>query len=426
MAWFLTVAVPRVAGAVQPELGWSTYVGGNKLDQIHAITLDADGNIYATGQTYSAGGISAGGIYDSTLNGGADAFVVKFNANGVRQWGFYLGSLTDDAGFAIAIQGDRLVIGGVAGGVGVGTPGTFQPEPLSAAEGFIVEFTLAGNLVWGTYVGSPNGNNAVYSLAFGDAGALYACGRVSTGGGVAIGAMHQPVFGGHTHDGFLMRLDTAGKRVWGTYYGGAGAGGLEDCSAVAYRPGGSVFIAGQTTSGGNISTMGGIKGPRDGYLARFYDNGIRDWGRYIGGGGDEMNTKMIVDPAGGLVLLIESRSPGLATDGTTCTVGGGTDLVIARISDAGATTFATYYGGKYDDLRGALALGLDGSIYVSGATSSPTGIAGVDAFQPKLNSNIDGFFGKLSPDVAREGEPTSGPSTATIICARRWSAATVA
>ena len=38
----LTVAVPRVAGAVQPELGWSTYVGGNKLDQIHAITLDAE------------------------------------------------------------------------------------------------------------------------------------------------------------------------------------------------------------------------------------------------------------------------------------------------------------------------------------------------------------------------------------------------
>src|SRR5690606_25190908 len=85
---------------------WWTYYGGNgSIDGGYSCATDAAGNVYLAGITNSSVGISLAG-YKNTFGGNRDAFLVKFNGLGVRQWGTYFGNSGvngsgDDLGLAI-------------------------------------------------------------------------------------------------------------------------------------------------------------------------------------------------------------------------------------------------------------------------------------------------------------------------------------
>ena len=58
----------------------------------YSCATDASGNIYLSGYTSSTSGIATTGAHQATYGGGDwDAFLVKFNSSGVRQWGTYYG-----------------------------------------------------------------------------------------------------------------------------------------------------------------------------------------------------------------------------------------------------------------------------------------------------------------------------------------------
>jgi hypothetical protein len=66
------------------SLAWSSFLGGNSMDDAWGVAVDLGGNIYVTGVTASSDFPSAGG-FDSTLDG-EDVFVTKLavpQANGV-------------------------------------------------------------------------------------------------------------------------------------------------------------------------------------------------------------------------------------------------------------------------------------------------------------------------------------------------------
>lgn len=386
----LVLAAPRAAGAAQPELAWSTYYGGTSNEFVNDVAVDAAGNIYVVGRTFSATGIAAGGVHDGTINGETDAFLVKLDPAGKRLWGFYYGGTATDNGMAVAVRDDQLVIGGqTTSSGGIATPGTFQPKLGGTINGFIALFTTSGQQVWGTYVGGAAGT-AVNSLAFDDTGRVYACGSSAPNANFASGASHQPTHAG-LGDGFLLLLDTGGQLVWGTYYGGTGS---DRCDNIHHRPGVGVFFSGETTSTTGIGTFG-VKGSgSEGFIARFYTNGIRDWGRYLGGGSEEYTVTTKLHPNGGLALIMSTRSGMLSTDGSV--VSGNYDTLIARIADDGALTWATYFGGTADDLAGGLAVGPDGQIYALAVTYSKN-LATPGAYQSALLSGQDGVMLQLSP-----------------------------
>lgn len=63
--------------------------------EVHAITLDTAGNVYATGEIYN--GTTVGGT-TITTNGGTDLFVMKINANGSFAYINTFGGTGDDVG----------------------------------------------------------------------------------------------------------------------------------------------------------------------------------------------------------------------------------------------------------------------------------------------------------------------------------------
>jgi len=59
----------------------STYIGGDSFDWGFAIAVDATGNVYVTGVSYSSDYPTTVGAYDRIHNGGRDMVLCKFDAS---------------------------------------------------------------------------------------------------------------------------------------------------------------------------------------------------------------------------------------------------------------------------------------------------------------------------------------------------------
>ena len=87
---------------------WSTYLGGDDRDVAEAIAVDASDNVYVTGETCSIGWTSGG--FDTSFNGGyCDAFVAKLNSGGAFIWSTYVGGSGYDYGYDIAVDASSNV-----------------------------------------------------------------------------------------------------------------------------------------------------------------------------------------------------------------------------------------------------------------------------------------------------------------------------
>src|SRR5438105_3602696 len=114
--------------ACPSSLAFSTYLGGAGNDQGTAIAVDAAGNSYVAGGAY-AGFPATPAAYDTTYNGGHDAFVAKFNPSGALIWATYLGGPSDEIASGIAVDGaGNVYVTGATSGNFPTTPGAFQPS----------------------------------------------------------------------------------------------------------------------------------------------------------------------------------------------------------------------------------------------------------------------------------------------------------
>ena len=71
-------------------LVYSTLLGGSISDWGSEIAVDASGNAYVTGQTYSTNFPTTPGAFDTSHNGAGDAFVTKLNQHRLRPCLFHL------------------------------------------------------------------------------------------------------------------------------------------------------------------------------------------------------------------------------------------------------------------------------------------------------------------------------------------------
>ena len=60
-------------------LVFSTYLGGNGLEQGFGIAVDAAGNAFVVGDTTSTNFPTTAGAFQTTYGGNGDAFVAKIN-----------------------------------------------------------------------------------------------------------------------------------------------------------------------------------------------------------------------------------------------------------------------------------------------------------------------------------------------------------
>jgi len=123
------------------SLAWATFFGGSDFDVANGIALDSLGDVYIVGVTYSADFPVTMGAFDTSFNGGYDAFVARFTGDGVLIWATYLGGTRMDEGHGIALDSSGNVV--VAGWTNSSdfpvTPGAFQTVLPEKGTAFVVK-----------------------------------------------------------------------------------------------------------------------------------------------------------------------------------------------------------------------------------------------------------------------------------------------
>jgi len=162
--------------------------------------------------------------------------------------------------------------------------------------------------LWGTYYGGV-GEEDTRSCTSDPYGNVFLAGETASSLGTMIATVgsHQSSYGGGPYDGFLAKFNSSGARLWGTYYGGNIAN--DYCYSACTDNSGNVFVAGYAGSSNSsvIATPGSYQtihggGTYDGFLVKFDSGGIRAWGTYYGGAGEENPHSCAVDVFGDVYM----------------------------------------------------------------------------------------------------------------------------
>ncbi|MCS7153071.1 MAG: gliding motility-associated C-terminal domain-containing protein [Bacteroidia bacterium] len=260
--------------------------------------------------------------------------------------------------------------------------------------------------VWGTYYGGSGGYEVGWGLglALDNDGNIYLATDSNSSDQIASTGAHQTIYGGGMQDLVLVKFDTNGVRLWGTYYGGSD---WDYGGAVAVDPrDNSVYLAGGTgtrgapigviaTAGAHQTTFGGIW---DACLVKFTPAGVRLWGTYYGGSATEAwsTSAVAVSPVDGSVYL----TAGSASSNNISTINalaGSYDAFIARFRPNGQRVWGRYHGGSGEEGFYAVSVATDdmGNAYIASYTTS-TNLPVLNAHQPTYGGGpCDAFMARF-------------------------------
>ncbi len=379
-----------------PTRLWGTYYGGSSTDIGYATFADVNGNSYITGYTYSTNNIATSGAHQTSLSTTPDAFLVKFNSDGVRQWGTYYGGSSSDYGYAVTADANGYVYitGYTYSSNNIATSNGHQPTLSTTPDGFLVQFNSSGVRQWGTYYGGTS-TDIVYAACSDNSGNVYITGYTYSTTNIATSNGHQPSIS-TTPDAFLVKFNTSGVRQWGTYYGGTSTDYGWGCGCDGDN---NVFLGGYTYSSNNIATSNGfqttLNTTPDGFLVKFNSSGVRQWGTYYGGNSTDIGYGVAADANGNSYLCGYTYSTNniASSNAHQTSLGGYMDAFVVKFNSDGSRAWGTYYGGTdYDYGYGGVAADPNGNVYLSGYTYSYNNIATSDAYQSSMYTPYDGFL----------------------------------
>lgn len=267
---------------------WASYLGGGGSETGLGIAVDSNDDIYVTGGTESTTGIAYLGP-DTSFNGYNDAFLTKIGSSGNLIWSTYFGGTGHDIGRDIAIdqEDNVLMIGSTWSQNGIALNGfdnvlaDINGGSLGGSDdAFLAKFDSNGNQIWGTYFGGdlPESGDVI---TLDNEGNIFFSGVTNSVSAVAYNGFDMALNG--YRDVYLAKFNSAGQRVWVTYFGGEKA---EDVFGVATNEKGDLFIVGRTLSQLGIANKGfdnefsGTESTSNGFIAKYNSNGEQLWASY--------------------------------------------------------------------------------------------------------------------------------------------------
>lgn len=210
-------------GAVQ----WARRIGDKGDDRITGLALDGQGNIVLTG-TFASADADFDPAPDTwatlTPLGATDAFVARWDADGMFQWARRMGGADADAGVAVAVDADGYIYttGDLQGTGDLDPDGAGEVfNSAGGADVFITKHTAAGTLVWARVVGGATADHARALVL--DPGGRPCIGGCCTGTvDMDPGAEVDPYTAAGQEDLFLLGLDADGGYAWDACLGSTG------------------------------------------------------------------------------------------------------------------------------------------------------------------------------------------------------------
>jgi hypothetical protein len=407
----------NVTGAA---LVYSTFIGGSGFDEGTGIAVDASGAAYVTGQTQSANFPATAGAFDTSFNGGSDAFVAKLDATGsTLVYSTFLdgSAAATAAGIAIDGNGNAYVTGQTSSADFPVTAGAFQPVFQGGAGGlrsdaFLTKIDAAGAaLVYSSFLGGT-GDEQGQAVTVDGAGSAYVAGVTLSTDFPTTGAAFDTSYNGNG-DAFVARVNGSGSTLlYATLLGGSSS---DSAAAIALDATGAAYVTGGTSSADFPVTAGAFDnsfngaGTTDAFVTKLDANGSAlVYSTLLGGSGGEGGSSVAVDATGTAYVAGDTSSQDFPTTAgafdTTfgcCSFG---DAFVIKLNPAGsALAYSTYLGGNSIESLISLALDAKGAVYVTGFTGSPDFPTTPGAFDTTVSPGFrfqDAFVSKLSLGAA--------------------------
>ncbi len=410
------------------NLIWATYYGAIGTDKGFSITCDLNGNVFLTGATTSANFPvqNSGTFFQGTIGGDTDVFILKFDNSGNRLWATYYGGSDSEEANSITCDPDgNVFITGYTSSLNfpVQNAGTFFQGTSGGGfnDVFILKFDNSGNRLWATYYGGSTGDRG-HSVTCDPDGNLFITGATNSVNFPLqdVGTFFQDTYSG-SNDGFVMKFDNSGNRLWATYYG---ADGDDQGSTIISDLNGGIFLTGYTGSSNfPVQDAGtffqGIHGGGnyDLFISKFDNSGNQLWATYYGGNDNELHYEydnLAVDSYGNLYVGCRTQSSDIFTLDVGCgsyfdgIYGGMDDCFITKFTNDGVLQWASFIGGEGSDFRTPLAVDDSDNLFMGGEFtnySSTSNLPILDYgggayFDDIPNGDDDSYLLKFTPVTA--------------------------
>ncbi len=349
---------------------WDRSLGGLHDEFLSALQQTSDGGYILGGRSRS--GIS--GDKSQPSNGQEDCWVVKLNANGVKQWEKTFGGTLYETVTSMQQTADGGYILGAYSNSGTSSD---KSQPSKGGDDFwLIKLDATGNKVWDKTIGG-SGSDILSSIA------------QTTDGGYILGGYSNSGISGDksqvspgSYDYWLVKVDAFGNKSWDKTLGGAD---FDQLSALAQTTDGGYILGGYSNSGISGTKSQASKGSDDYWIIKLDANGNKTWDKTIGGGDIDQLYSMQQTVDGGYILGGHSRS-GPGGDKSE-PVKGIVDYWVVKVDVAGNIQWDKTIGANNIDRLYALQQTSDGGYMLAGDSFS--GISG-DKSQP--TSGISDFW----------------------------------
>ncbi|MFN0110614.1 MAG: SBBP repeat-containing protein [Blastocatellia bacterium] len=319
---------------------YSTYLGGQFGEVGRGIAVDAAGNAWIAGGTFSDD-FPVASAFQPTSRGSGDAFVARINSagSGLIYSSFLGGGNTDEAA-AVRIDsaGNAYVVGNTAS-TDFNTQNPLQATNRGQRDAFVSKIAPEGtSLVYSTYLGGQRADIG-NGIALDSANNVYITGSTASFNFPLIAPL-QVSYGGGDLDSFVTKINAAGSALsYSTYLGGL----LNEVgNSIAVDSFGNAYVTGVTAST-NFPLRNPIqsdnRGGNEVFISKLNPQGSTFvYSTYLGGSGTDQGSGVAVDALGTAYVTGSTGSANFNIQFPLLAYGGGADVFVAKlISEASLT-----------------------------------------------------------------------------------------
>jgi hypothetical protein len=411
---------------IDPPLMWSTFLGGTGNETIlgtargagpgHGITTDRRGGYVEVAYTASVDLPVTSGAVQSSNRGFGDWVIFRMTSTGALDWMTYYGGT--DAEYACQVTVDTagsIYVGGMTQSNDFPTTAGAWQTTGSSLDMALVKLNASGTRLWATYFG---GSGAEWGGAVNadSLGGITLIG-VATSAGLATSGVAQTTNNGG-YDVVVARFTAAGQRVWCTYLGGTS---YDYLPSGAVDANGNVYVVGSTSStdypvtpGAYQSTLRSIT--YGGYVTKLDVNGRMHWSTYYGATGLDLLQGVALDIDSSVYICGATSSTDLPFTITRyATTGFSTVGFISRFTRAGRPVWALAFGGTRLTYLDGIAVGSHHRLAVAGFTTSTDVPVTPDAYQSSSASSTTGLVATFDTAGTMTWGSYLGGTAATMI-----------
>ncbi len=378
------------------SLLWARRMGGGGVIWVSDLEVDKQGRVYVVGGFKDT--LDVDSMVFNAIDG-VDGYVVVFDTMGMLIESHRLGGNGDEWVEALVLKGSQWQL------LGVFTDSVDIGGQWLTAQGlrdfYVVSWDSLRQIQWYVQEGGGTGEVVAKYLTKDKGGRLYVGGYFT--GSVAIGGNVLTSAGGK--DVFVYSMDSTGQFRW--VLSGGGKGDEEGELAALEDEEARIQIVG---SCGDSAVFG---------MDTLYSHGGRDvlwlavdtsgqwlWARNIGGKGEDWGEAIAVH--NGSVYIGGNFSDtvdfALGVMEVRRVSNGGTDMFVGQYRSDGVLSGLLTIGGDSNDVLRGLAIGSDGSLYLTGGYQDTVDFSGgIGSYISVARGLMDYFFARYGPFVESYG-----------------------